>query len=407
MSASTTTIASANARAATTRILSVDIFRGLTVLVMVFVNDLAEVKGLPWWTHHMPEGVNGMTYVDMVFPAFLFIVGISLPLAMKRRLAMGDSRLSLLRHIIVRSLGLVAMGYILANLYKLDPHFSGISVPTWDLLALAGIILAWTAYPNSGPRRPFYRVLRASGFVLLLVLVAIFRRQTASGGIALLDLGYPEILGLIGFAYLSAGVIYSALPKTFWWVAGAFVALNVMNVTAKLGGLALLRHVPLYFWPLGDGALASIVLAGVVFSFILFDESAGTTLTRKLHYSAALAAILFTGGLALLPLGISKNHATPTWCLFSESSCVVILTALYYFVDIKRFTAWAGFVKPAGSNTLLTYLLPWICLAIPALEFISAGGSHGAAGVFRACLFTTFILALSALLTRMRLKMQL
>ena len=351
---------------------------------MVFVNDIAGVKGLPWWTHHMPDGVNGMTYVDMVFPAFLFIVGISMPLAIKRRLSMGASNVDVLKHVVVRSLSLVAMGYILANL-----NAGG---RTWDVLAFAGILLAWSAYPN--------RVLKAAGFVLLIVLVAIFRRKR-------LDMSYPEILGLIGYAYLSAGIIYLVLPKKFWWFAGAFVALNAMNAGSKMGYLRKLGDAPLYFWPLSDGALASIVMGGVVFSFILFDASVAASLRSKVNWSAGLAAILFAGGLALMPLGISKNEATPTWCLFSESSSVVILLALYYAVDVKRVAAWAGFVKPAGSNTLLTYLLPWICPVIPPLEFISAEGTRGAYGVFRGCLFTAFILALAGLLTKMRFRMQL
>jgi predicted acyltransferase len=54
----------------TARIASIDIFRGLTVLVMVFVDNLDFVKGLPWWTYHMPLQSNGLTNVDMVFPAF-------------------------------------------------------------------------------------------------------------------------------------------------------------------------------------------------------------------------------------------------------------------------------------------------------------------------------------------------
>src|ERR1039458_7172096 len=163
MNASTTAIAPANASVAVTRILSVDIFRGLTVLVMVFVNDVAEVKGLPWWTHYMPEGVSGMTYVDMVFSAFLFIVGISMPLAINRRLAMGDSYLDVLKHVMVRSLSLVAIGYILANLQNLDPQLTGVGVQTWDLLAFAGILLAWSVYPKSGTHRSLYRSLKASG----------------------------------------------------------------------------------------------------------------------------------------------------------------------------------------------------------------------------------------------------
>jgi predicted acyltransferase len=54
-----------------TRVVAIDILRGLTIFVMVFVNDVAGVKGLPWWTYHIPAGKNGRTYVDVVFSAFL------------------------------------------------------------------------------------------------------------------------------------------------------------------------------------------------------------------------------------------------------------------------------------------------------------------------------------------------
>src|ERR1035438_3590252 len=83
------------------RVASIDIFRGLTMLVMIFVNQLGEMKGLPWWTLHMPANINGMTYVDMVFPFFLFIVGMSLPLAVQHRLNKGDSEFGLDRKSVV------------------------------------------------------------------------------------------------------------------------------------------------------------------------------------------------------------------------------------------------------------------------------------------------------------------
>jgi predicted acyltransferase len=122
----------------TPRILSIDIFRGLTMLVMVFVNDLAFVKGLPWWTYHIPGGVNGMTYVDVVFPAFLFIVGVSIPPAVRRRIDLGDSPVKLWCHILLRSLSLVVLGIILANSGKLDPERAGISSEIWSALAFLG-----------------------------------------------------------------------------------------------------------------------------------------------------------------------------------------------------------------------------------------------------------------------------
>ena len=62
------------------RILSIDAFRGITIFVMVFVNDLAGTPGIPAWMGHMPANADAMSFVDVVFPAFLFIAGMSVPL---------------------------------------------------------------------------------------------------------------------------------------------------------------------------------------------------------------------------------------------------------------------------------------------------------------------------------------
>ena len=67
------------------RIVSIDAFRGLTILVMVFVNQLAGVSGVPQWARHMKADADAMSFVDVVFPAFLFIVGMSIPFALNQR----------------------------------------------------------------------------------------------------------------------------------------------------------------------------------------------------------------------------------------------------------------------------------------------------------------------------------
>src|SRR5271168_4961090 len=108
------------------RIASIDIFRGLTVLVMVFVDNLDFVKGLPWWTYHMPRESNGMTYVDMVFPAFLFVMGMSIPLAVDRRVAAGVSNGRIWLHNVERSLSLVVLGLFISNAPQVDSQHAGI-----------------------------------------------------------------------------------------------------------------------------------------------------------------------------------------------------------------------------------------------------------------------------------------
>src|SRR5262245_29114973 len=77
------------------RFVSLDVFRGLVIAVMTFVNYLSPVKNIPAWAKHKPEALEGYTFVDVVFPAFLFMVGMAIPFALQRRLDRGDSALAL------------------------------------------------------------------------------------------------------------------------------------------------------------------------------------------------------------------------------------------------------------------------------------------------------------------------
>lgn len=389
------------------RVFSVDIFRGLTMLVMIFVNALAGVTGLPWWNYHLPAEVNGITYVDMVFPAFLFIVGMAIPLAIKRRLEKGDSPLTLWVHILVRSLSLVLLGLILANSSKVDPGLTGISGSLWFTLSLVGAILFWNVYPPSPGRQNLYRALKGIGVLLIAAMLVIFRRRTPDGLAAWLDFSYWEILGLIGWAYLSACILYVPLRKKRWAPIVLLIALSTMNVLMKMGWLSALRDLPDYVWPFETGALASIVMAGIVASTIFLDSAFSRTFRQKAAWALAYAAVLFAAGWLLTPFGISKIRATPTWCLYCAGSSVLIFLVLYWVADVRHLTKWASFVKPAGSNTLLTYLLPYLFYAVHGwylFAFLPAQGWPGAAS---SLLFTAFILGWAAVMTRVKVRLQL
>src|SRR3954470_2206922 len=149
------------------RVTSIDVFRGLTMIVMIFVNALAEVKGLPWWTYHAPGRADLMTYVDMVFPAFLFILGMAVPLAVEQRLKKNPSHPHLWLHAVMRSLSLLMLGLILANASAGDPALIHMKPSVWALLALTGAILFWMVYPKNESRKSLYAVLRYSGLVLM------------------------------------------------------------------------------------------------------------------------------------------------------------------------------------------------------------------------------------------------
>src|ERR1700744_6467226 len=157
---------------ASSRLASIDIFRGLTMVVMIFVNDLASVHGLPWWTYHAPGKLNLMTYVDMVYPFFLFAVGLSMPLAIKARLKKNASIAALWLHVVLRCAGLIVLGLILANAERGDPARMGLNPNLWALLGLFGGALYLSVYTGSKRGVTVHRILRVIGLVLVIAMYA-------------------------------------------------------------------------------------------------------------------------------------------------------------------------------------------------------------------------------------------
>ena len=84
--------------------------RGLTMLLMVFVNDLWSVGDVPHFLEHFEFREDGMGVADIVFPMFLFAMGMSIPYAIERRFAKGYTGESTLGHILSRSFSLILMG---------------------------------------------------------------------------------------------------------------------------------------------------------------------------------------------------------------------------------------------------------------------------------------------------------
>ena len=390
-----------------TRVASIDIFRGLTMVVMIFVNELAGVKGLPWWNYHMPAKADFMTYVDMVFPAFLFAVGMSLPLSVTARRACGTSEWKLWQHIVARSAALAVLGIALANAGRGDAAQMGISRGMWGTLALLGAILFWVVYPRDGGRRGLWIGLRLSGLALMLAMFAIYRRTHPNGDVGWLSFSYWEILGIIGWTYLAVSILYIPFSKWRWTPTVLFAALLGLNVASAAKWVTFGDHLPLHVWPLNNGAFGLIVMAGVITSQIFLTDSFAVTFRGKAWTSTLFGTALFLGGWALSPLGISKIRATPTWCLFSASSSVFLFLLLYWLCDARGHTKWAAFAKAPGVNTLLTYLLPDLFYFAIGTAWLPAVMGQGLPGAVWAAVFTALMLGIAALLTRWRVRMQL
>ena len=92
------------------RVASVDAVRGLVILLMIFVNDVAGVGRAPSWLKHVDADADAMTLPDIVFPAFLFIAGMSIPLSLQRASASGRTRIELVSRVFTRTFALLVMG---------------------------------------------------------------------------------------------------------------------------------------------------------------------------------------------------------------------------------------------------------------------------------------------------------
>lgn len=389
------------------RIASLDVFRGLVMLVMIFVNDLASVRGLPGWTYHMPARVDAMTYVDMVFPAFLFVVGMSLPLATRSRLTRGATQRALWTHILARTASLLVLGLALANAGKGDGRLMPVSPGAWGFLVLTGAILFWNVYPKSESRQTVFRLLKLAGLLLMVVLFACFRRVDASGHVRWLDFSYWEILGLIGWTYLATCLLYVPLRAWRWAPAAWLAAACLWNVLCTAKWLTWPSHSPFFLWPFHNGAFLILTLAGVVTAQIFLTGEWAATLRGRMQSAALLAFLLLVAGWLLTPLGISKIRATPTWCLYSAGASVLLFLLLFWICDVRGQISWAASVKPAGANTLLTYLLPDLFYFGVGWWWLGTATSFGWPGVVRAALFTVAILLIAAVLTRRGVRLQL
>jgi heparan-alpha-glucosaminide N-acetyltransferase len=396
--------------ASSSRLVSIDAFRGLTMAVMIFVNEVAEVRGLPWWTNHAHAWEDRMTYVDMVFPFFLFAAGLSMPLAISQRLKRNPSTFALCFHIVSRVLSLLVLGFILANAEKADPAKMGLSGGLWALLGLLCMMFFLNVYPRWERFPAYSTVLRTAGLAGTAVLLGLFRRTTSSGQTGWLDPSYPEILGLIGYTYLAVAFLYLLTRRWRWAPAVWFVLLVGLCAFSTARLVAFSDRLPLYFWPFGNGAMACIMMAGVVTSILFLGGGQQRSPRFSIGRAAGFALLTLLAGAALTPLGISKIRATPTWSLYSVGAAILFFIALYWVCDLKRRTAWTLPLRSAGSNTLLTYLLPdlWYFLFVSAgITYLDSHWNAGAPGVIKSLVFTAIMLALSALLTRAKVRLQL
>ncbi len=395
------------------RLASIDVFRGLTIFIMIFVNDLAGVRNIPWWMEHAPADGDFMTFVDVVFPAFLFIVGMAIPLAINKRLEKGDSVPEIWKHILIRTAGLLVLGFYMVNIGGIDPALTGMTKYVWMLLLFLAAIMVWNRYPatDSSTRQWIYRGLRIVGVITLILLAVIYRRST-NDGIGWMRTQWWGILGLIGWAYIATVIVYMIFRKHLVAVVGSIVFFLALYVGEKSGSLDFLSGIN-HTVALGSqvGAHAAIATSGMILGMLFFSNSPADTAARRIRWILVYAVFLFVIGYLIRPVyGISKIYATPTWGLYSAGFCSVLYVFLYWLVDLKGIVKWAKFLSPAGKNPLLAYILPSIVFAILMILHITVLSDYlgsGIIGIIRSLVFALIMLWLTSLLSKLHIRLHL
>jgi heparan-alpha-glucosaminide N-acetyltransferase len=365
------------------RVASVDALRGLVIFLMIFVNDVAGVQRAPFWLKHVGVDADAMTLPDIVFPSFLFIAGMSIPLSLHHAWDGGRIRARLLVKVLMRTLALLIMGVLMVNGESYNPWYRGL----WGLLAFLAMIPAFMVVPREpGRRRQAFIVGRALGIAALVALAFAYR--TADGKFLLLGPLFTPgdtvwlrhswwgILGLIGWAYLSAALVYLVFGRRREWLIGATALMALLYVAEQKGLFSRVDSREWLAWAapwLGQierafswvnshaslgNSLASISMAGCCLGSILTPASDLRTHGERLRWAGVFALGLAAAALLFDPLfGINKIRATPAWCFYCAFLATLAWAVLYWVMDVRGLRAWSFVVRPAGVNPLLAYIL--------------------------------------------------
>lgn len=389
----------------TQRIASIDITRALTMTLMIFVNDLWTLHDIPGWLGHTQPQEDGMGLADTVFPAFLFIVGMSLPYAVANRIRKGDTTWALLRHALERGFALLVMGVVLVNGENLNESATGLSRGVWNVIACTSFILIWNQYPENWPDVRKY-VLKALGIAGLLLLAYVCRGGDGSQGFSKHWWG---ILGLIGWSYLVASVVYILGRGKFAVVLGAWVVCEALNIAAH-GGLIPGGHwLRAWLGPVGDGGLAALVLGGAITSMIFRRFTTGTRSVSVIGWLTLIAAGLVAAGIITRPYwGISKVMVTPSWVFICSGITIAVFALVYWIADLLGKADAFRVIRPAGTDTLLCYLIPYYAYALMGMLSIPMMFPlGGGAGLLKSLAFALVIVQITGWISRRGIRLKL
>lgn len=326
------------------RLISLDAFRGATIATMLLVNNPGSWKDVypPLLHAHW----HGWTATDLVFPSFLWIVGVSMTFSFAHRVGEGADRRQLMGHVWRRAAIIFALGLLLAAFpFGLLPthHFS------FGTIRIPGVL---------------QRIA-----VCYLAASAIFLRTSWRGQAAWtvgLLAAYWAMLSLIPVPGHGAGNLSEALGSLPWWVDSHLLAGHTWSGAPAPG-----------FDP--EGILSTLpaiatTLLGALAGHWLRSAAPGN---RK-----ALGLLLGGGGLLVLGallgrwMPINKNLWTSSYTIFMAGWAMVLLAVFYWLIDVRGWRRWATPFVVFGMNAIVIYVMAGLIARLLGLiSWTGAGGT--------------------------------
>lgn len=335
------------AESSTTRLVSVDAYRGFVMLLMMGeVLELRKVsQALPdssMWAFLAQQQSHvawvGCVLHDLIQPSFSFLVGVALPLSLRRRSQLGQPLWQRTAHASWRALMLVLLGVFLRSTHATQTNWTfedtlsqiGLGYVFLYLLALGSVRVQWGAF-----------VVILFGYWLLF---ALFPLPGSDFDWSRTGTTADAANRLTGF---SAHWNLNTNPAWAFdtWFLNLFP--RVRPFTHNGGGYATLSFIP---------TLATMIL-GLLAGGVLGGERSNRV---KLAWLIAAGVIGLACGWGLDAMAICpivKKIWTPSWVLFSGGWCFLILAAWYAVIDVGNWRGWAFVFVVVGMNSIGAYLI--------------------------------------------------
>jgi len=377
---------------------------------MIWVNDFWTLKAIPKWLKHAVAGEDYLGFSDLIFPWFLFVMGMSIPFSFENRLRNGDTDLEVWRHVIFRTIALLIMGLFHMNMEMYNHESSLISKPYFVIMCTIAFFMIWNIYPKlNSSDTMFFKGLPIIGMLIIMGSLLIYKGKSYSGDPMGFSTHWWGILGLIGWSYFIAASSYFIFRRS---LQGAIIAFGVclgLNVLSSSGIGYNIFEWQSKDWIPGSGGLQALTFGGIIVSLVLMKYKDRDNIKDLYIILLGMGLVSLIGGLYLKQFFIiSKISGTVTWILISMSTALFLYVLMHWLIDVQGMMNWYKPIKIAGTATLTCYLIPYFYYSFRTILGIQLPlfFTTGLIGLLKSIIYSFIIIAIAWRLTRVKIQLK-